>query len=140
MAWTPPSNASIPRTAEETLVAFESFTYRTPPTPATSSSLCSTPRKVRSASLTGSAGRPLTSAAAEAAIAFCRLWAPRSRSSPAGSSAAPRQRSTPPSTARSEPAGPKLTARAGPGGSTSAGSTAAPSAGWWAKTRNLASR
>ena len=56
MACTPPSNASIPRRADATLVAFESFTYSTPPLRATSSRRCGTPAKSRSAARHGLGG------------------------------------------------------------------------------------
>ena len=126
MAWTPPSKDSIPRAAAETLVAFESFTYRTPPTAPTSSSRCGTPAKRRSASATAAAGTPAASAAAEAPMAFSRLCGPRSRISPGG---------------RGRSAGsPNEILLASPGSSSPGGATATWSGRWRANIRSLAWR
>ena len=120
---TPPSNASIPRTADDTLVAFESFTYRTPPTVPTSSSRCGTPANVRSAAATASSGTPDAIAAAAAPRAFSRLCSPRSLISSTGSGS-----------------GPNSTRRPEPGTSTPGGTTATCSGVWFANRRSFASR
>src|SRR2546430_217653 len=132
----------MPTVAESTFVAFESFTYSTPPRSATSSSRWGTPANVRSASRTASPPIPRASAAAAAAIAFSWLCAPRSRMPETGSSASPRQLSIPPASSTSDPGGPNETRRACPGRSpprtSSSGATATSSGPWLAKARSFA--
>jgi hypothetical protein len=113
----------MPRSAEDTFVALESFTYSTPFTEPTSSSRCGTPGNVRSAAATAPSGTPDAIAAAEAPIAFSRLCAPRRRICSGGSGSAPNS-----------------TRRAAPGTSRPGGTTASCSAVWFANMRSFASR
>src|SRR5262249_24767056 len=80
--------AAIPRRAAAVFVAFDSFTYLTPRISATSSSRCSTPGNVRSASPIALSEIPAARAAAVAAAAFSRLWMPGISGSAGGRSSA----------------------------------------------------
>ena len=126
MACTPPSNASIPRRADATLVAFESLTYSTPPALPTSSRRCGTPAKPRRAAATASPGTPATRATADAPMAFSRLCRPRRRISEAGSG--------------SSSGSPNVTRRARPGREKPGGATATCSGVWLRNMPSLASR
>src|SRR3954454_251375 len=110
----------------------------------TSSRRCSTPRNVRRPSRTASVTTPRARQTAAAAIAFCRLCAPRRRSSLVASSGSSAHQSCPLRSAisASTPV-PKHTRRAQPPRSSTpspTGATATSSLPWLAKIRSFAAR
>jgi hypothetical protein len=73
MATTPASKLSMAARAASTLVAFESFTNRTPATSVTGSITCASPANPRNAAVIGPDGTPATAPIAHAATASASM-------------------------------------------------------------------